>query len=103
LGKWCTGRFDSFTPNNSSLLLEAVGVATPAVSFFVCYLLYRYTDTNIAELDENTLMKYWDENIGVWEDAACGPYERHLDGNWPAVPICHWCCAITDLRSPAKH
>lgn len=48
----------------------------------------HYSEGDIVGLDENSLMlEYWNGN--EWEDAACGPYARHLDENWLAVPICH--------------
>ena len=47
-----------------------------------------YTETQVAGLDENTLvLQYWEG--GSWQDAACGPYDRHPDENWLSVPICH--------------
>ncbi|MCJ7703049.1 MAG: 6-bladed beta-propeller [Anaerolineales bacterium] len=47
-----------------------------------------YTETQVADLDENTLvLQYWDG--GSWQDAACGLYDRHPDENWLSVPICH--------------
>jgi hypothetical protein len=50
-------------------------------------ILFRYSDENIAGLDENTLMLYYD-NDGTWEDAACGEYQRDPEANWILVPIC---------------
>jgi hypothetical protein len=48
----------------------------------------RYTDADVALLREDTLiLNYW--NGSEWEYAACGPYDRHPDDNWLAVPICH--------------
>jgi hypothetical protein len=50
----------------------------------------HYTDIDVVGLDESTLiLEYWDEVTSLWRDAACGPYNRHPDGNWLAVPICH--------------
>jgi uncharacterized repeat protein (TIGR01451 family) len=48
----------------------------------------HYSDTDIAGLDETALqLEYWDGD--QWLDAACGPYQRHPDENWVAVPVCH--------------
>jgi hypothetical protein len=48
----------------------------------------QYTDADIAGLDEDSLMlEYWGGS--AWVDAACGAYDRHPDGNWLAVAICH--------------
>ena len=52
-----------------------------------------YSNANVAELDESSLtLNYW--NGSQWADAAttCTPpsaYNRQLDDNWLAVPICH--------------
>ena len=49
-----------------------------------------YTDTDIAGLDEiMLLLANWNAGLSTWEDAACGPYVRHPDENWLAVPISH--------------
>jgi uncharacterized repeat protein (TIGR01451 family) len=49
-----------------------------------------YTDTDVAGLDENMLvLEYWNGSTSAWEDAACGSYKRHPEGNWLSVPICH--------------
>jgi hypothetical protein len=48
----------------------------------------HYTDTEVIGLNEDTLtLNYW--NGARWEYTACGPYARHLDDNWLAIPICH--------------
>ncbi|MBN1318993.1 MAG: hypothetical protein JXA42_26155, partial [Anaerolineales bacterium] len=50
----------------------------------------HYTNSDVVGLDESILtLEYWNEELARWEDAACGPYERHPDVNWLAVPICH--------------
>jgi hypothetical protein len=50
----------------------------------------HYSDTDVTGLDEDALvLEYWNEVTSAWEDAACGPYDRHPDDNWLAVPICH--------------
>jgi uncharacterized repeat protein (TIGR01451 family) len=56
-------------------------------------LTLRYTDADVAGIDEKTLvLNYWDGS--QWVDAAttCTPtstYERHPDQNWLAVAVCH--------------
>jgi hypothetical protein len=65
------------------------GVLQPDFSFggSVTITLY-YTDADVAGLDEESLLlEYWDGS--GWVDAACGPYGRHPDENWLAVPVCH--------------
>jgi len=53
----------------------------------------HYAETDVVGGGEDTLvLKYWDDS--GWVDAAstCTPtsiYDRHLDENWLAVPICH--------------
>jgi hypothetical protein len=48
----------------------------------------HYSDADVAGLDEESLaLTYWTGS--VWQDAACGPVERHLAENWLAAPICH--------------
>jgi hypothetical protein len=48
----------------------------------------HYSDADVAGLDEESLtLTYWTDSM--WQDAACGPAERHLAENWLAVPICH--------------
>jgi hypothetical protein len=50
----------------------------------------HYTDTDVAGLDEGALLlERWNEDVSAWEDASCGPYDRHPDENWLAVPVCH--------------
>lgn len=55
----------------------------------------HYTDTDVADLDEDTLLlAYWNEDTSEWKDAinTCTPplaYDRHPNANWVAVPICH--------------
>lgn len=47
-----------------------------------------YQDSLVVGVNENEIaLYYWDGDL--WEDAACGDYERHPDDNWLAVPICH--------------
>ncbi len=50
----------------------------------------HYTETDVVGLNEDMLvLEYWHDSTGVWEDAACGPYDRHPDENWLAVPVSH--------------
>jgi uncharacterized repeat protein (TIGR01451 family) len=47
-----------------------------------------YSDDDVEGISESSLyLYYW--TGAVWDDAACGPYDRHPDENWLAVPICH--------------
>ena len=49
-----------------------------------------YSDSQVVGLDEaSLLLERWDEDAQEWLDAACGPYDRHPDENWLAVPFCH--------------
>lgn len=76
--------FDLNAYQNGTLRLPSF-----AFSGSVTVTIY-YTDADVAGLDESTLvLEYWDEVASVWQDAACGPYVRHPDENWLAVPICH--------------
>ncbi len=48
----------------------------------------QYSDADVAGLDEASLtLTYWTGSM--WQDAACGPVERHLSENRMAAPICH--------------
>lgn len=48
----------------------------------------HYSEADVAGLGEGALLlEYWKRS--TWEDAACGPYDRHPAENWLAVPICH--------------
>jgi hypothetical protein len=50
----------------------------------------HYSDSQIIGLDENSLLlERWNESAQKWLDAACGPYNRHPEENWLAIPICH--------------
>jgi hypothetical protein len=55
----------------------------------------HYTDTDVVGLNKESLrLYYWDKEESKWADAAatCSPpstYDRHLQENWLAVPICH--------------
>jgi hypothetical protein len=70
------GAFQAGRPQSGSILQEPLT------------LTLHYTDTDVALIDEDTLiLNHW--NGGEWEYAACGPYDRHPDDNWLAVPICH--------------
>lgn len=50
----------------------------------------HYSDSEVAWLAEASLMLfYWIDSTSAWVDAACGPYDRHPNESWLAVPICH--------------
>ena len=48
----------------------------------------RYSDYDVSGISEDTLTLYYWSGSG-WEHAGCGPYERHPDENWLAIPVCH--------------
>ena len=49
----------------------------------------RYSDEDIAGLDESTLLLYrYDPTTKTWVDAACGQYQRYPEDNWMLVPVC---------------
>jgi hypothetical protein len=49
----------------------------------------RYSDKDVAGLDENTLILYrYDSVQKGWVDAACGEYQRYPEENWMLVPVC---------------
>ncbi|MDY6877926.1 MAG: Ig-like domain-containing protein [Chloroflexota bacterium] len=50
----------------------------------------NYTDADVEGVNEdNMLLECWNDSLSLWQDAACGPYDRHPNENWLAVPICH--------------
>ena len=52
-------------------------------------VLLHYSDGDVAELDENSLVLHtYNTRDGRWEDAACGEYVRYPENNWMLVPIC---------------
>jgi hypothetical protein len=63
----------------------------PGLTFSVpVTITLHYTDTDVAGLDEDRLvLEYWNGSTALWEDAACGLYDRYPGANWLAVPICH--------------
>ncbi len=67
------------------------GVLQPGYAFTrPVTVTLHYSDEAVAGLDEaGLILEYWNEEAGVWEEAACGDYERHAEDNWLAVPICH--------------
>jgi len=67
------------------------GALLPGFTFSIpVTITIYYTDTDVAGLDENTLvLEYWNDSASAWEDAACGSYKRHPEGNWLSVPINH--------------
>jgi hypothetical protein len=49
----------------------------------------RYTDEEIAGLDEGSLVLYrYDKSTKSWVDAACGTVQRYPEDNSLLVPIC---------------
>ncbi len=67
------------------------GLLLPGFVFSVpVTITLHYSDADVVGLDEDTLvLEYWNEVASAWEDAACGPYDRHPGENWLAMPICH--------------
>ena len=50
---------------------------------------FRYSDEDVAGLDENTLiLRRYASAQARCVDAACGEYQRHPEENWMLVPIC---------------
>jgi hypothetical protein len=50
---------------------------------------FYYNESDIAGLDEDTLTLYgYNEDEKVWEDAACGVYQRYPEGNYMIVSVC---------------
>jgi hypothetical protein len=50
----------------------------------------EYTDADVFAIDEDQLLlQTWNTTTSMWEDAACGEYDRHPTQNWLSVPICH--------------
>jgi hypothetical protein len=69
---------DAFINTNQINLTFAVPVT----------LTLRYREDDLLGMEEDTLkLFYWTGS--TWADAACGAYDRHLNENWLAVPICH--------------
>ena len=49
-----------------------------------------YTDEQLGGMNEKHLRLFaWNSTRQKWEDAACKPYDRHLEENWLTVAICH--------------
>jgi ABC-type amino acid transport substrate-binding protein len=50
----------------------------------------HYTDVDVAGFEEASLVLHRrNKGTSGSEDAACGPYDRHPEENWLAVPVCH--------------
>ena len=81
----------AFAGNAFELDVYQGGVLQSGFTFSVpVTITLHYTDADVAGLDEGTLMlEHWNESTSAWQDAACGPYDRHPGENWLAVPICH--------------
>jgi len=78
------GRAFDLAAYRNGELLDTVSFS-PAATITV-----HYTDTDVVGLDEEQLYLYtWNTNSSIWEDAACGDYDRHPETNWLSVPICH--------------
>lgn len=76
--------FDLDVYRNGTFLSSGIGLSVPAT------ITIHYTETDVIRLDEESLvLGRWGEATSAWEDAACGPYGRHPDENWLAVPVCH--------------
>ena len=81
----------SFAGHAFDLAAYRNGALLPGLTFnSPVTVTLHYADSDVAGLDEASLvLEYWNEGTSAWEDAACGDYDRHPDGNWLAVPICH--------------
>jgi hypothetical protein len=76
--------FDLDVYRDGAYLSSSLSLSVPAT----VTIHYNYTD--VVGLDETSLLlEYWNEPTSAWEDAACGPYDRHPDEDWLSVPICH--------------
>ena len=61
-----------------------IGLSIPAT------ITIHHSENDVAGVDEQSLvLERWNEVTSKWEPAACGPYDRHADENWLAVPVCH--------------
>jgi hypothetical protein len=77
----CSFELDAY---QGELVQESFNFGAPVT------ITLHYADSDVMGVDENHLvLEYWHTSLSVWEDAACGPYDRHPDENWLAVPICH--------------
>ena len=61
------------------------GTLLPGFVFSVPVTVTLHYNTGLKE--DSLVLEYWNGN--AWEDAACGPYDRHTADNWLAVPVCH--------------
>jgi hypothetical protein len=76
--------FDLDVYRDGMYLSSSLSLSVPAT----VTIHYNYTD--VVGLDETSLLlESWNEPTSTWEDAACGPYDRHPDEDWLSVPICH--------------
>lgn len=76
--------FDLDVYKDGAHLSSSLSLSVPAT----VTIHYNYTD--VVGLDETSLLlEFWNEPMSAWEDAACGPYDRHPDEDWLSVPICH--------------
>jgi hypothetical protein len=67
------------------------GAPLPGLVFSVpVTITLPYSEADLGQMpEESLLLEWWNAESGAWEDAACGPYDRHPDEDWLAVPICH--------------
>jgi CSLREA domain-containing protein len=66
-------------------------VLLPGLTFSVpVTITLHYSEADLGGMDETLLvLERWNDEDHEWVDAACGPYDRHPDEDWLAVPICH--------------
>jgi hypothetical protein len=48
-----------------------------------------YSETDIADVEDESTLVLATWAGGRWRDAACEPVQRDVDANWLSVPICH--------------
>jgi hypothetical protein len=76
--------FDLDAYRDGSFIAEDFTFSTPVT------IMISYSISDVIGVDqEKILLEYWNEEMEIWQDAACGPYDRHPQENWLAVPICH--------------
>jgi hypothetical protein len=76
--------FDLDAYRDGNFIEEQFTFVTPVT------IMISYSASAVAGIDEEEiLLEYWNEQTEMWEDAACGPYNRHPEDDWLAGPICH--------------
>ena len=65
------------------------GVLQPGFVFSLpLEITIHYSDQDVEGMVEETLaLLVWDGSL--WQEAACGPYDRHPADNWLSAPVCH--------------